>query len=137
MPTYQNNTAATISCGGTAWAAGASNAVDFFVPDEKGLTLTSEDPRVSATTLASGVLSLSAGDPAERIYIPDCNAALVSIVVKSGEITVQENYADALVYIPIDGGNAFTASYRRISVEALYITCVTDCVVAYNISRLS
>jgi hypothetical protein len=135
MPTYENNTAAAITYNGTTWEPSDEHAVNFFVPDEKGLDKTDDDPVVAPTTLDSGILSLSFGDAAERIYIPDCEYALVSIILKSGAVTVQENYDDNPVMTPVDTASAYRAVFKRVDVESVYITAVLDTILSYSISR--
>ena len=138
MPTYQNSTAGSISYNGTTWAPGDTKAVDLFVPDEAGLTKTSDTPKVKSPTLASGVLEFAdENDPAQRLYVPDCNAFLASIVVKTGSVAIRENYDDNAVEIAASPSNAFREAARRTEVEAFYITPQAAAVVAYNVSRMS
>lgn len=141
MPVYVNNTAENISWNGVIWGAGESKSVNFFVPDEFGLTKGSDLPKVAPQVLAAGVKNMAPNETI-RIYIPACDAFIASLVCKSGRAVVLENYQNSTITIPIDAQNAYRAIQKRKDIESYWIINVeTDAnvttSVAYNISKHS
>jgi hypothetical protein len=144
MPIYQNETSDTITVqgksGSVTFTPNQTIKVDFFVPDEEGLTLVNENPRVEPQTLVAGTLELYNGDN-ERIYIPKCKEFGATMMCKFGNAVIRESYKDAGITTPLNA-NAYLAKYRRPDVEALWVEGKGDDVdgptlVMYHVSRLS
>jgi hypothetical protein len=145
MPVYTNSTGEAVTVpgksGNVTFEDTQTLAVDFFIPDEYGLTLDDEDPRVEPQTLASGHFELYNGY-SERIYIPKCRAFMASIVCKSGKAQIRESYEDAAIYTECDTLNIFRGSFRRPDVEAFWLKGAGDdddgpAYISYLVSRLS
>ena len=141
MPVYTNNTAENISWNGVIWGPSESKTVNFFVPDEFGLTKGAAEPQVAPQVLAAGIKSMAQGE-VFRVYIPACNAFVASFVCKGGRAVLLENYEDSTIEIPIDMQNMYRAEYRRKDVEAYYIKNMETNVgitttIDYNISKKS
>ena len=135
MPTYQNPTSETITYNDMTWTVNEIKPVDFFVPNEIGLTLTDENPRVDCPTLASGVFEFAdETDPPRRLYVPDCCTFLASFIVRSGSVEIRENYSDNRA-IPVSPENAFRVIAKRTEVEAFHIMPKEAAVVVFNVSR--
>lgn len=137
MPTYRNTTNATIAYNGAMWTPEETKPVSFFVPDEKGLAKISDEPIVPGEVLASGTLTLADGEAA-RVYIPDCNAFVVTITASAGAAQVRQNGLGA-VAVPIDTVDGYKATLHRSKVEALYVTGDSgdESTIKYVISRCS
>jgi hypothetical protein len=122
MPTYKNNTSNSISVSGRSgvitFAPNQESQVDFFIPDEDGLTLVSVSPRVVPQVLVSETIELFNGIDT-TINIPKCNAFMVTVICKRGSFTIQESYDDSTVKIVVDMLNAFSAAFKRYDVESL------------------
>ena len=143
MPTYRNDDWTknprheAISYNGTAWGEGEQKDVNFFVPDEKGLRKVSDDPRVSDICLYPSDAPITLDATATRIYIPDCNGFLLSVVCKSGGIELRRNYSDANP-TTIDAGASFLGEYKRSLVEAIYLSAPSGSGIAtINIERIA
>ena len=136
MPTYQNGTSAAITYNGETWAPAETKPVNFFVPDELGLTMTLDTPKVLSPTLASGSLAfVDDTEPSVRLYVPECGAFIGDFLVKLGAVKVQENYDDNPIEIVGDTTRMIRVAARRTQVEALWITPLAEAVVDYNISQ--
>jgi hypothetical protein len=135
MPVYMNNTDKTRTHNGKTWAPGDAFAVNFFVPDEVGLTMTDEAPRVRQPTLAAGTLSLSSGGTAAEIYAPMCAYFKASFVCEAGDAVIRESYRDSAVTIEITPAASFRGEYDRNAVERFFVDTAGGGVVSYVISR--
>jgi hypothetical protein len=145
MPVYQNNTSETITVtgksGSVTFAPSQAIEVDFFIPEEDGLTLVNELPRVEPQTLATGTLELYRNDN-ERLYIPKCKAFMATLICKFGQSVVRESYEDAAVTTPLDTLNSFRSAFKRPDVDALWIEGLGNdddgpTIIAYHIARIS
>jgi hypothetical protein len=129
MPVYTNGTGSAVTVPGKTGNVTIENRqtikTDFFIPDEYGLTLDNEEPRVEPQTMASGTYEIYNGD-SEKIYIPKCRAFLASIICESGSAEIRESYKDAAIYVKCDTQNMFHASFRRPDVEALWVKGTGD-----------
>ena len=136
MPIYRNNTSKSITSNGATWKPGETKPVSFFVPDEQGLALLSEEPRVTNQALASGTLTLGSGETF-RLYIPDCKTFVTTIAVKSGLLYVRENYADNEVFTLVKAGSSYMATLPRWYVEAYQLTNADsgETEIEYHVSR--
>jgi hypothetical protein len=145
MPIYRNVTGAEVTAPGKAGNITIPDkqtvTADFFIPDEYGLTLLSESPRVVPQIMASGTMEIYNG-VTERIDVPECAAFEASFVCKSGRAFIRESYADAAVSSVCDAYNTFRASFRRACCEAFYVIGEGDdvngpSIISYLISRKS
>ena len=137
MPVYRNETDRTITHNAETWGPGQTKPVPFFVPSDSGLTLLSEKPRVANQALASGIKTLSAGE-SFRLYIPECQTFVASIIVNSGSVLVAENYADNEVQTPVGEGCVYRSTMFRNYVEALLISnpsSDSDAEIVYHVSK--
>jgi hypothetical protein len=138
MPTYRNDKSQSITFNSETWSPGEIRAVKYSVPEEKGLTLLSIEPRLRGTTLAAGKLTLAAGE-SERIYVPECAEFIITVIADSGSATIQENYQDNLAVSPVDSGlHFFRSGVDRVNeVEAYWVTAGSGgAVICYNIGQL-
>jgi hypothetical protein len=138
LPTYRNDNSRSITYNNETWAPGEIKAVKFSVPEEKGLTELSIEPRLPGTTLAAGKLTLATGE-SERIYIPECDKFLITIIADSGSATIQENYQDNPAVSPVDSGlHFFRSGVDRVNeVEAYWVTAGSGgAVICYNVGKL-
>jgi hypothetical protein len=134
VPTVINNGTFVKLWGGGVFKPGEEQKIKFFIPPEVGLTLISEEPRVSPGCMASGRISLAAGG-SEEIMIPICDEFCASFVCLSGSIEVRQNYADATavsVTLDID----YEIQYKRADVEKIIVTAVAGAEFAYDIERV-
>jgi hypothetical protein len=134
MPRYKNAGDTIKTYNNVFWKPGEERAVPFFVPDEMGFTKTSDDPPVPPGCLASGILSLEAGEDAE-VYIPPCGAFSASFVCTSGSAEIRQNY-DSAEAVTISPGVNYEIRYGRPYVERLIVTGVSGASsVVYDIER--
>lgn len=136
MPVYLNPKETSVTYNSEAWRPKETKPVSFFVPDELGLTLMSENPRVSNQVLSSGVRTLAVGETL-RLYIPECKSHIATIAVKSGILVVRENYDDNEIFTQVDEGMSYMATRQRPLVEAYYLTNADsgETEIEYHVSR--
>ncbi|MDR1205053.1 MAG: hypothetical protein LBL26_06185 [Peptococcaceae bacterium] len=138
MPVYKNGNDKSVSYSGETWRPGETKEVAFFAPPEMGFEELSEHPRVRQPSLSSGEASLGQGGVL-RIQIGDCNTFIVSVICKSGSVTVRESYIDSEVAVPVDVTGRYEITGRRTQVESLYVSCDSEggAAVTYLVSTLS
>jgi hypothetical protein len=135
VPTVVNNGTAVKFWNNMVFRPREEKRLDFFVPSELGLTVLSEEPRVSPRCLVAGEISVSENVTVE-IAVPYCNVFRASFICFSGAVDIRQNYANAQA-VSINPNIEYEIQYRRADVEKIIITGVEDASVAYDIERVA
>jgi hypothetical protein len=134
MPTLINNGTSAKIFNREIFRPGEEKRINFFVPPELGLTVLSEEPRVSPRCLTSGEIEVQENASAE-IAVPFCTSFRASFVCLSGAVYIRQNYADAeAVYVTPE--LEYEIHYRRADEEKIIIAGVADARVVYDIERV-
>lgn len=135
MPTYKNETSATIIYDNVTFPPGETVNTWVFVPREKGLTEVSPEPNVSVLCLAAGELTIAA-NAAKELYVPDCTKFMASMLCPSGRAVVKQNYNESPGVI-IDASNGYQVESERTTIEKFVIRAGEEgALVRYTIERV-
>lgn len=134
MPVYRNPNRETKSYGGRVFAYNVPEETDFLVPDEIGLELLDEAPKVEPSCLDAGEISMGSGGSL-KIVIPDCNTFTASVACLTGKLRVQHNYDDAeKIPVPVGIDYILPCADRK-KIGTLIITADGASTGVYNIEK--